>query len=222
MIFKKGDSVRVKEGVKEPDTEEFELGGLQGRIISTAEEEEENLITIEWDSISLQQLPNDYIIQAEEDGLSWDSMVLFESDVEITVPRDKKRDVEKKLNELSDKFLWSSEGEESLRISKILEGVNLKDEMKCYQKWYDHLEKELSFPIQAVIQEYAENDWTIKSGEKVIIKSLSSITDMYALIADITFKGRKIEYPLCDLEVKNKISNDYQLIKDYSIWFSNR
>jgi len=31
--MKTGDSVKVKDGTKEPDTEDFEIGGWQGRIV---------------------------------------------------------------------------------------------------------------------------------------------------------------------------------------------
>lgn len=54
MNIKKGDSVIVKEGVKDPDTDEFEIGGWQGRVIEIDNLSEKNnaLITIEWDSIT--------------------------------------------------------------------------------------------------------------------------------------------------------------------------
>ena len=35
-------------------------------------------------------------------------------------------------------------------------------------------------------------------------------------------KGRKYAIPLCDLEATNKKSANYQLVKDYAIWFANR
>ena len=51
-IFQLGDSVVVKQGIKEPDFEEFEIGGWQGRIteINTKSDKNNVLITIEWDS----------------------------------------------------------------------------------------------------------------------------------------------------------------------------
>lgn len=33
MNIKIGDSVIVKQGIKEPDLEEFEIGGWQGRVV---------------------------------------------------------------------------------------------------------------------------------------------------------------------------------------------
>ena len=61
--MKLGDSVIVKQGVKEPDLEEFEIGGWQGRVvdIDTKSDKDDILITIEWDSLTLRQIPSNYI-----------------------------------------------------------------------------------------------------------------------------------------------------------------
>jgi len=93
--------------------------------------------------------------------------------------------------------------------------------MKCLQKWVEHLDKDLSFPIQAIVSE-SEDDWLIKSGDKVLIKSLPHIVDMYGIIASIRLNGKKYWFPLCDLEVVDKTQADFQLIDDYQTWFANR
>jgi len=221
--LKIGDSVIVNQGVKEPDLEAFELGGWQGRVteIDTKSNKDNILITVEWDSITLNQIPSDYIIQSEIDGFSWSSMVLYDSNLEKTTPRDKIKNVEKAIDELSDKYYWSSLGEEGVRISKVLQGVKPDDEMKSLQKWVEHLDKELTFPIPAIVVE-SEDYGSINSGDEVIIKSLTHIVDMYGVIASIRLNGKKSEYPLCDLEVLDKTKSDFQLIDDYRIWFANR
>ncbi|MDO8929285.1 MAG: calcium-binding protein [Bacteroidota bacterium] len=85
------------------------------------------------------------------------------------------------------KYYWFSLGEEGVRISKILHGVDPHNDMKCLQKWVEHLDKELTFPIQAIVSE-SEDNWLIKSGDKVVIKSLTHIVDMYGVIASIRGK----------------------------------
>ncbi|MCL6100878.1 MAG: hypothetical protein M1292_00075, partial [Bacteroidetes bacterium] len=143
-----GDCVIVREGVKEPDLEEFEISGWQGRVleIDTDSDKDNVLITIEWDSLTLFQMPSDYIEQSEIDGFDWSSMVLYDSDLEKSISRDKKENVKKAKEKLSDKYYWASLGQEGLRISKILNGVDPHNEMKCLQKWVEHLDKELTFP----------------------------------------------------------------------------
>ncbi len=221
--FKIGDSVVVREGVKEPDLEEFEIGGWQGRVLEIDSDSDKDnvLITTEWDSFTLLQMPSDYIKQSEIDGYDWSCMVLYETDLEKSVSRDKKGNVKKSKEKLSDKHYWDSLGQEGLRISKILQGVDPHDEMKCLEKWVAHLDKELTFPIQAIVSE-SEDNWLIKDGDKVLIKALPHIVDMYGVIASIILKGKKYEFPLCDLEVIDKTLTDFQLIDDYRIWFANR
>jgi len=223
MSLKIGDNVIVKAGIKEPDSENLEIGGWQGRVIEIDRESDNvnTMITIEWDSLTLLQMPAEFIHESEADGLDWQSMNLFETDLEKSVHRDKKNDVKKTQDLLSDKYYWTSLGEEGLRISKILDGVNPKDEMKCLQKWINHLNKTLTFPIQAIVTE-SEEECLIKSGDKVLIKSLSNIVDLYGIIATINLNGKKIYNPLCDLKVADKKIADFQLIEDYRTWFANR
>jgi len=95
------------------------------------------------------------------------------------------------------------------------------DDMKCLQKWVEHLDKELIFPIQAIVSE-SEDNWLIKDGDKVLIKALPHIVDTYGIIASIRLNGKKYMFPLCDLEVIDKTRKDFQLIDDYRIWFANR
>ncbi len=221
--IKIGDSVIVRQGVKEPDFEEFELSGWQGRVLEIdADSDKDNvLITIEWDSLTLLKIPSVYIEQTEINGSDWSRMVLYDSDLEKSVARDKKENVKKAKEELSDKYHWVSLGQEGFRISNVLQGINPRNEIKCLQKWVEHLNKELTFPIQAIVSE-SDDDRLIKDGDNVLIKSLPHIVDMYGVIALILHKWKKYQFPLCDLEVIDKTLTDYQLIDDYCIWFGNR
>lgn len=223
LKIKIGDSIVVKQGVKEPDLEKFEIGGWQGRVleIDVISDKDNVLITIEWDSLTLIQMPSDYIVQSEIDGFDWTSMTLYESDLDNSMPRDKIEKVKKTQDKLSEKYFWASVGEEGLRISKILEGVDLHDEMKCYEKWVEHLDKELTFPISAIVSESDDNR-LFRSGDKVLIKSLPHMVDLYGIIASIILNGKKYEFPLCDLEVLDKTKDDFQLISDYRVWFANQ
>lgn len=218
-----GDSVIVKQGIKDPDSEEFEISDWQGRVIEIDNDADKDniLITIEWDSLTLEQLPSKFIQQSEIDGLDWKSMILYESDLEKTLPRDKKENVKKVQDKLSDKYYWASFGDEGIRISNILGNVKRNNEMKCLEMWDKHLDENLSFPIHAIVDE-SEDNWLIKSGDVLTIKSLSNIVDMYGIIAKVKLDRKTYEYPLCNLEVKDEKSLDYQLINDYRIWFANK
>ena len=224
MSLEIGNSVKVKQGIKEPDSEDLEIGGWQGRVTGIRKKCDDignTMITIEWDSLTLKQLPDSFISQSENDGCDWKTMNLYESDLDKTVERDKNSEVKKVLDLLEEKYYWTSFGEEGQRISIILEGLNPSDEMECFQKWKSFLDTELLFPLMAIVKE-PEDNWILKRGDKVQIKSLSEIVDLYGIIARLTSNSRSFEYPLCNLKVMDIKSLDYQLINDYSFWFTNR
>lgn len=221
--MKIGESVKVKAGVLEPDTEKFEIGGWQGRIVEvdTLTTDEGTLINIMWDKITLQQIPSDYIIQSEIEGLGWETMVLFESDLEMAESRDTVAEVKSMQEELSEKYYWSSLGEEGLRIEEVLTGIDRDDETTCFDTWKNHLNKNLIFPFQAEVTESEANE-EIKEGTTVVITALSKVNERFGILAIIKTNGSDSVFPLCDLEVTDKKSANYQFINDYTVWFANR
>jgi hypothetical protein len=223
MELKTGDSVRVKAGVIEPDTEEFEIGGWQGRVAETdaTTTAEYTLVNIEWDAETLRQMPAEYIIQSEIEGLGWERMVLPEGDLEIAEPRDSASDVKKMQEELSEKYYWSSFGEEGIRIAAVLGATDRNDEEACFAIWYKHLAAKLVFPITAVVSESEENE-LIAENEKVTLTSLSTINERYGILVMVSWKDHIYDFPLCDLEVSDDPCESNQLITDYVVWFANR
>ena len=93
--------------------------------------------------------------------------------------------------------------------------------MKCLQKWVEYLDDKLTFPLDAIVLE-SEDNWLIKDGDKVVVKSLPHIVDMYGIIASISLSGKKYEFPLCDLKVIDESQSEFKLIDDYNTWFSNK
>jgi len=220
--MKIGDSVKVNAGVLEPDTEKFEIGGWQGRIveIDTVTTGDGTLLNIEWDVITLNQIPAEYIIQSEVEGLGWDLMVLFESDVVKTEPRDTVSDVKKMQGELMEKYYWSHLGEEGQRIAAVLEGTDRNEEMASFYAWNNYMEKNLTFPFQAVVMEAEANTW-VKEGTELMVNSLSNVDEVDGILIDVTLNGEKSDFMLCDVEPIDKKSANFQFINDYSVWFAN-
>ena len=223
MEFKVGDSVQVKAGILEPETEQFEIGGWQGRIVELDDKTtvEGTLVGIEWDVETLQQMPAEYIIQSEIEGLGWELMMLLEQDLEKAVSRNSVSEVKKMQEELSEKYYWSSFGVEGSRIAAVLGDANRNDNDTCFAIWHDHLASKLSFPIKAVVSESEENQ-LITEGEKVTLTSLSTINDRYGILVTVKWKDSHYDFPLCDLEVPDDPSENNFLITDYVIWFANR
>ncbi|MDD4971038.1 MAG: calcium-binding protein [Paludibacter sp.] len=223
MELKKGNSVKVKAGVLEPDTEQFEIGGWQGRIveIDSTSSEEGTLVGIEWDVETLKLLPADYITQSEMEGLGWEMMVLFEADIEKAESRDSESDVKRMQDELAEKYYWSSLGEDGVRIAAVLGNTDRNDGKKCFDVWYKYLDANLTFPIKATVSEL-EVSGKIKDEETVVIHSLSTINDKFGINATVKLNNVNQDFPLCDLDAADNQSANYQLLYDYAIWFSNK
>jgi hypothetical protein len=222
--FKIGDVVKVKKGVLDPDTGAFSIGGWQGRIFDiSAGEEEKTIIDIEWDSITLRNMPTESIEQCEEQGLDWTQMGLYSNELESAEARDTQKEVKEAQKEMedtySDSYLWL--GEEGKRIGQILAGIDPDDEFASLERWEEYLEQHLCFPFEAVVDEYQERG-ALKAGDKASIKSISMVDEMYGIIVALRVGRKKYEYPLCEFAATDKQSSNYQLIQDYRVWFANR
>ena len=104
--MRSGDSVIVKSGILDPNLD-VDIGGWQGRVV----EVEEDMVSIEWDSVTLNQMPGSVIERCEEQGLNWQLMRLHTREVQVTAPRDALQDVAKAQRELEDQSTWLALGE---------------------------------------------------------------------------------------------------------------
>lgn len=105
--FKFGDCIRVKEGVMDVDMVDKCLAGRQGRIYSCNESNEEPgrfLVDFVWDSITLRDMPEEEIQEADREGLIWWQYSLFADEVELVEPRDSEADTEAVIREIDDKL----------------------------------------------------------------------------------------------------------------------
>jgi hypothetical protein len=69
--FVKGQSVVVKPQVRDPDFN-VDIGGWQGRIVGVRK----NVVTIAWDSVTLESIPDSILTRCEQEGLDWTEMAL--------------------------------------------------------------------------------------------------------------------------------------------------
>jgi hypothetical protein len=112
-------------------------------------------------------------------------------------------------------------GEPGKRIQQILAGVDPDDEVEVIERWGDYLEQHLSFPFDAVVDEFQERG-PLRAGDKVSVKRISLVDDFYGIIVELRRGRKKYDFPLCDLAATNKQSPNAQLIQDYRVWFANR
>lgn len=220
--FKIGDVVKIKEGTKDPDFEDMYIGGWQGRVVEITEAEDSTiLVCIQWDSVTLKNMSSEFIDRSEEEGLDFANMYLGTQEVERVTPRDTEEDVAKTREEISRKHSWSWLGKEGKRIQQVLADVDEDDEMEVLEAWERYLEKHLAFPFEAKVAEYQE-EGPLQTGNRVSVKRISLVDDLYGLIVDLARGREKYAFPLCDLEVIDKNSPNYQPVEDYRTWFANK
>lgn len=216
--FAIGAAVVVIAGVKEVETG-VDMSGWQGRIIDV--DDENNLLTVEWDSITLRALPPPYIEQSEENGYGWDQYFLSPTDVTLTTARDTEAEVAAALVELERRYAWVALGPEGKAIQAVLKDVDPADTMAAINTWEKHLGVVLRFPFKAVIAEFQEHG-RLQAGDQVQVRKLAESNERYGLLVEIQSQHGIALFPLCDLEVANHKSPNHEHVQNYAVWYANR
>lgn len=220
--LKIGDPIRVREGTVCPDLKDMCIGGWQGRVSEITEDKDgKTLVCVQWDSITLKNMPGYFIEQSEVEGLDYTTMCLWAEEIELSEPRDTKGETEGAVKKILKTHSWSWLGEEGKRVQKVLTGIDEEDEMETFRAWERYFEKTLAFPFDAKVLGYQDRG-PLQSGDKVSVKKISLVDDHYGIIVELRRGRKKYDHPLYDLEVINKDSINYQPVKDYCIWFANR
>jgi hypothetical protein len=191
--FQIGDVVSVEQEIADPDTEAFRIGGWQGRILEIrAQEDETSIIDSEWDRIRLPTMPQESIERCEEQGLDWTQMGLFAEDLELAEARDTEEQVQQVRKEIDKTHYYSWLGEEGKRIEPILAGIDPDDEIAIFEGWEQYLEQHLSFPFEAVVNEWQERG-SLKARDTGSLKSISMVDELYGVIVELRVGRKKYE-----------------------------
>lgn len=216
MSFKIGDSVKVKEGIICPDNESVCIGGWQGRISDIGDD---GIVEISWDSVTLRQLPDEYIRQSETEGMDWAQMCLSVDEIEPARPRDAEAQAVAVAEEIENKVQWVDMGDEGERIAKVLaDAADGDDEVEV---WNKHLMQVLAFPFEAKVSEFQEKG-PLKDGDRVQVQGIVEADDLYGILVDVQSGRKHFVFPLCDLTVRDRRSTNYTPVHDYCVWFANR
>ena len=213
-----GESVVVKPGVSDPDTGR-DIGGWQGRISAILDEAE--ILTIQWDSLTLKSISQAHIAWCEEEGLSWSEMNLLLDEVEPVAPRDSEDDVVAAIAELESQSSWLYLGEEQgQRIQAIVNRAQGHGEFAVFRTWHAYLEEHLVFPFAATVQEYQRGP--VRQGARVTVLATTFLDETYGTIVAVKHKNGLNDLPLCDLMATEADAETRQLVEDYAVWFANR
>ena len=153
------DCVVVKQGVRDPDFNS-PIEAWQGRVIDLCENEDgSTLLTIEWDSQTLSNIPEEVLLLSVRSGLDWALMYLLEDEVQITKPRDTPKEVKQARERIYQKEMKIIEEDRQKQLNIIAqvtqnrEAEDLEMVERQLHDWRIYLEKNLSFPFEAEIIE---------------------------------------------------------------------
>lgn len=213
-----GESVVVKPDVTDPDTGRG-IGGWQGRISAILDEAE--ILTIQWDSLTLKSMPPALLAWSEEEGLSWSEMNLSPEEVEPATARDTEDDVAATIAGLESQTSWLYlGGEQGKRIQSIANQAQGHDVFTMFRAWHAYLEEHLAFPFGAIVEEYQRGP--VRQGAQVSVLAITFLDEAYGTIVAVKHKHGLHELPLCDLKATEAGAETRQLVEDYAVWFANR
>ena len=122
--------------------------------------------------------------------------------------------------ETEESDIYSCLGEEGPEIRRIFQSVDPDDEMGHLDVWDEYLEKNLTFPFEAVVDKLQERG-LLKNGDKVRVHALEYADDHYGIIVKLRHGRKQYHMPLCELAAADEKSPEYHLIDLYRVWFAN-
>lgn len=212
-----GDVVKVRKGFVDPETK-VDMGDWYGRIIQFYPQEGTALIA--FDSQTMQNMPSKYVEHCEIEGLEWHRYGYDLTDLIKTDPRDTEADVAAAFSELENERIYDYLGEEGQEIRRIIQAIDPEGDMDEMDVWWEYLEQELTFPFEAVVDEWQRGP--LHSGDKVRVHAIEDADEHYGIIVKLRRGRQQYHLPLCELAAADQGSSTYDLIDLYRTWFANR
>ena len=219
--FEVGQSVRVKDGIKDVDFG-TDIGGWQGRVKEMFDGNK--LVAVLWDSVTLRNTSSEYITKCEQDGMGWEEYRLGIEDIEPATARDSQEDVDEAIDELSSAHAYDHldgpDGELIRKVFAVYEG-EIEDEDDELYAWDEYLTKHLNLPFAAEVSEIQERG-PFQAGDKVKVVKLYDTDERYGIIVKLGPNSKGTHFPLCDLEVVDSKSPQHLIVLAYATWFANK
>ena len=219
MAFKLGDAVKVKQGVKDVETREWDMSGWQGWIIEPKKKNDPSYELI-WDTETFKNMPNGYIQEANMEGLDWLHYALTDDELESAKPRDTFKAAKAFAEKWEIKHTFNDGSEEGNLIMEMC-----GDETNMYKvldKWKKYLSEKLIFPFDATVTE--SDNKVIKEGQKISVLGMDGSKKANldnGFIVTIKVNGQEMPHPLCDLEIQEEDSPNALPVNAYGDWLVN-
>lgn len=216
--IKAGQYVSVKKGIKAPDFDYQLMDGWQGKVLEVSIED--GLIEIEWDVKTILNTPYQYLHDIISGGYDHEIMSLSIDELE---PAKKRTITSKEQSSLYAKLYWIDfYGVQELdeAYMEIFKGVDVQDEYALLEKWEEHLDEELQFPFEVEVVETERGG--LRYGTKFKLLALNDYDDMRGIFGIGKGEMGAVTFPICNLEATDKESKNYELLRNYVVWFANR
>jgi len=215
--IKPGDYIKVKNGIKAPDFDYQLMDGWQGKI--TGIEKEYKTVEIQWDIKTLLATPYQYLHDIISQGYDYELMNLLIDELETA---NKRENSEKEKVDLESKIYWIDfyeTKEKNQKYGELFKGISSSDYNGFFQKWEEYLIENLKFPLDVEVAESERG--SLKIGTKIKLLDLDDYDDKYGIFGIGKYEMGAITFPLCNMEAKEKNSENYELLRDYVVWFAN-
>lgn len=217
-MLKINDIVAVKPGTKDPDFDNLEISGWQGRITEVdTSNPDDVLIDIEWDAATLKNMPTAFLKACFRDGYDHGNMTLGISDVVLVEHPTISDDRSAVIEALSKEYAWEDMGEQGQRIKAIEDAC--EDDFALMDHWFEHLENNVKLPVTATY--IGDSSQNLRYGDIIKIDGFLDTDDDYGVIGTAKNGRYIVQLPLCDIQL-SEITHETQALDDYITWFVNR
>jgi hypothetical protein len=145
--MKLGDNVKVKQGLLDPYLNKIDISGWHGRITFFYPHNDSILIQIAWDSLTLKQMPIEFIKSYIKNKWGYALSYIKIEDVKLSKPRDSVVDVDNLVEKMDKDHDYESYSEQDKRISKIFPSLDISVNNKNLKIYFEYLQKNLHEPI---------------------------------------------------------------------------
>lgn len=219
--FARGDAIRVRTGVNDPDFPDMPLGGWVGEITEVQKDDPSHYL-IRWSQVTLKNMHRVYRNRCERDGLDFEEMWLGADDLE---PDSGGAVVHEQPAKIVTRPLSMKDQDDRIRAVFGLTSDDLLPAVDdaSLRTYFQYLAASLKFPFAAI---WARRADLREVSEHVTIHALGGfeddpwIDDTYGILCKAKIGRRENELPLAKLEGVKGMPNQ-QLVEDYSYWFWN-
>ena len=191
----------------------------QGRVkLAYYDDYGKKIYQIALDSISLKELPRNYIMGQFLFSEEFDIVEIQEKDLTAAQPRDSIKESTFTSRQIFHANVWyDTDKKQAERIKNIM--MQTPDQDDIYN-WMAYFEQELQFPIEAVT-----SDDLIFSGFpeglKCTILAINHVDEEDKIIAEVRFnkKRKPVLHPLYNLRPVGKNGKVREIFEDYSEWY---